>query len=90
MVWEDKKIKREILVKKNKEEFRHDTFEVFMQAPCGRLIVRSVLAEIGKKSEYKNLLHMKKPLLTTMKESCTPVRTTVYINEEYAASKSLS
>jgi len=79
--WEDKKIKRKILLGKNCEMFRPDTFEVFMQAPCGRLIVRSVLNELGKSYEYKNLLKLKKPVLTAFKENCIPVKTVIYFNE---------
>jgi len=80
--WEAKKKEIEILVKRNKDEFRPDTFEVFMKAPCGRLVVRSVLSELGKQNEYKNLLKMKRPLLTEIKENCAPVKSVVYINEE--------
>ena len=82
LTWDDKKVKREILVGKNRDQFRPDTFDVFMQAPCGRLLVRSVLAELGKSNEYKNLLKLKKPLLTALKENCTPAKTVIYINEE--------
>ena len=81
-VWEDKKIKRQVLLGKNRDKFRPDTFEIFMQAPCGRLIVRSVLSELCKSGEYKNLLKLKKPVLIAMKENCKPVKTAVYINED--------
>ena len=81
--WDDKKTKIKILIGKNREEFRPDTFEVFMQYPCSRLLVRHVLSELGKSHEYKNLLKFKKPLLTNIIESCTPVKTVVYINEDF-------
>jgi len=84
-IWGDKKAKRNILLSRNRKEFRPDTFEVYMQAPCGRLIVRSVLKELGKSNEYKNLLKMKKPFWVTAKENCTPVKTVVYINENFNA-----
>jgi len=80
--WESKKREIDILVKRNRDEFRPDTFEVFMRAPCGRLLVRSVLSELGKADEYKNLLKMKKPFLTELKQNCAPVKTVVYLNEE--------
>jgi len=76
--WESKKKEIEILVKRNRLEFRPDTFEVFMRAPCGRLVVRSALTELGKSNEYKNLLKMKKPFFTEIKQNCAPVRTVVY------------
>jgi len=81
--WDDKRIKWEVLLNRNREEFRPDTFEQFIQAPCGRLLAKSVLAELGKSNEYKNLLKMKKPLLTSCKENCTPVKTVVFVNENY-------
>ncbi|MCL2792400.1 MAG: hypothetical protein FWD87_04845 [Spirochaetaceae bacterium] len=81
LAWEDKKIKRNILLSKNRDEFRPDTFEVFVQSPCGRLLVRSVLSELDKSSEYKKILKMKKPLWAVIKENIKPVKTTIYINE---------
>lgn len=80
--WDEKKRKIEILVSKNRAEFRPETFRVFIDAPCGRLLVRSVLSELGKSNEYGNLLKMRKPLLTAIKENCTPAETVIYINEE--------
>jgi len=80
--YEDKKRKREILINRNRDNFRPETFDVYMQAPCGRLIVRSVLSELGKTSEYKNLLKRKKPFWALLKENCVPAKTIIYINEE--------
>ena len=80
--WDDKKKKIHILKSKNINEFRPDTFDVFMQAPCGRLLARYVLAELGKSNEYKKLLKMKKPFFETVSENCSPVKSVVYINEE--------
>ena len=80
--WDDKKAKISILLGKNKDEFRPDTFEVFMQAPCGRLVTKTVLADLGKSHEYRNLLKFKKPFLKAIKESCKPTKAVIYINEE--------
>jgi len=80
--WESKKREIDILVKRNQSEFRPGTFEVFMQAPCGRLIVHSALSDLGKPEEYKNLLKMKKPFFLELKQFCAPIKTVVYINEE--------
>ena len=80
--WDDKKAKIVILLGKNKDEFRPDTFEVFMQAPCGRLVVKTVLADLGKSHEYRNLLKLKKPFLENIKENCRPTKAVIYINEE--------
>jgi hypothetical protein len=81
--WEDKKLKIEILKKKNQDTFRPDTFDVFMQAPCGRLIVHQVLADLHKQGEYKSLLKLQKPLLERLRDNCMPVKTVIYINEDY-------
>jgi len=80
--WESKKKEIDILVKRNKAEFRPDTFEVFMRAPCGRLLVRTVLSDLGKKDEYKNLSKLRKPFWTEIKEGCAPIKSTAYIYEE--------
>jgi hypothetical protein len=80
--WPDKKLKIEILKKKNKDEFRPDTFSVFMQAPCGRLVARQVLTDLHREGEYKSLLKLRKPLLERLRGNCMPIETVVYINEE--------
>jgi hypothetical protein len=81
--WEDKKLKMDILIKRNQDKFRPDTFSVFMQAPCGRLIVHYVLRDLNKQGEYKSLLKMQKPLLERLKNNCMPVKTVIYINKDF-------
>jgi hypothetical protein len=81
--WEDKKLKIDILVKRNQDEFRPDTFYVFMQAPCGRLIVHCVLWDLDKQGEYKSLLKLQKPLLERLRDNCIPSKTVIYINEDF-------
>jgi hypothetical protein len=82
LTWPDKKIKMEILKKKNQDEFRPDTFAVFMQAPCGRLVARQVLTDLHRSGEYKSLLGLRKPLRERLRNNCAPIRTVVYINGE--------
>jgi hypothetical protein len=81
--WDDKKLKIDILIKRNQEEFRPDTFGVFMQAPCGRLIVHYVLRYLNKRGEYKSLLKLQKPLLERLRDNCMPVKTIIYINKDF-------
>lgn len=81
--WHDKKVKIDILLGKNRDEFRPDTFEVFMQYPCSRLLVRHVLSKLGKSNEYKNLLKFKRPLIENIIEGYKPVKTVVFINENF-------
>jgi hypothetical protein len=81
--WEDKNRKTSVLIKRNQDEFRPDTFSVFMQAPCGRLIVHQVLWDLHKQDEYKKLLKLQKPLLERLRNNCKPVKTVVYINKDF-------
>jgi hypothetical protein len=66
--WNAKKKEIELLVNRNKNEFRPDTFEVYMQTLCGRLVVHEVLRELNKQREYKTLLKLQKPLLKRLKK----------------------
>ncbi|MDE6322157.1 MAG: hypothetical protein K2L93_07645 [Muribaculaceae bacterium] len=45
--WPDKQRKYHILMEKNRDELRPDTFRQFMDAPCGRLLARVVIADLG-------------------------------------------
>lgn len=56
MTWKDKKTKYEILMGKNKNGFRPDSFKIFMQAPCGRLLTKVVLKDLGLSNKYNELL----------------------------------
>ena len=80
--WDDKKIKTAILLGKNKDEFRPDTFEVFMQAPCGRLVVCEALRDLNMQEQYKTLLKLQKPLLERMRNNCMPSKTVIFISGE--------
>jgi hypothetical protein len=84
LTWDDKKLKMDILIKRNQDVFRPDTFEVFMQAPCGRLMVRQVLRDLHKREEYKSLLKLRKPLPERMRNNCMPSKTVIYINKDFA------
>ncbi len=45
--WPDKQRKYAILMEKNRDELRPDTFRQFMDAPCGRLLAKVVIADLG-------------------------------------------
>lgn len=79
--WKDKKIKYRILLAKNKDGFRSESFKIFMQAPCGRLLTKAVLKDMGLKGKYKELLLYKEPFLVSLKNNFKPIRTRIYINE---------
>jgi hypothetical protein len=76
--WGDKKRKYHVLMERNKDKIRPDTFESYMEAPCGRLLVRIVLKDLGKQKEFKNLKVARKPLKVRLKESCTQQKTVVH------------
>ncbi|MBP5463734.1 MAG: hypothetical protein J6Y13_00895, partial [Treponema sp.] len=80
--WKDKKVKYEILMEKNRDGFRPDSFKVFMQAPCGRLLVKSVLKDLGCLERYKELLVYKEPFLLSIKKGCRQQKTKVFINDK--------
>jgi hypothetical protein len=80
--WEDKKRKIEILIQRNRDGFRPDTFGVFMQAPCGRLVARQALKDLGMPGEYKGLLKLRKPLRERLRTNCMPVKTVIYIHKD--------
>jgi len=80
--YEAKKREIELLVKRNKNEFRPDTFEVYMQAPCGRLVVHETLRNLKMQDKYKILLKLQRPLLERLKNNCTPSKTVIFINEK--------
>ena len=79
--WKDKKIKYKILFAKNKDEFKPESFKIFMQAPCGRLLSKAVLKDLGIRSRYRELLTYKEPFWTSLKNGCGTVQTKIYINE---------
>ena len=82
-IYKDKLIKCNILLKKNKDEFRPETFKIFMQAPCGRLVTKSVLQDLNQKDKYKELLIYKEPFFVSVKNNFKPTKTSIYINEEF-------
>ena len=53
--WETKKREYKILMERNAEKFRPDTFAKYMEAPCGRLLVKAVLKDLGYSQHYKSL-----------------------------------
>lgn len=81
--YKDKLIKCDILLKKNKDEFRPETFKIFMQAPCGRLVTKSVLQDLNQKDKYKDLLIYKEPFFVSVKNNFKPTKTSIYINEAF-------
>lgn len=61
-MWDEKQRQYALLIKKNKDGFRPETFKMYMDAPCGRMVSRAVLKDLGLKKEYRQLLIYKPPL----------------------------
>lgn len=72
-----------LLVNKNKKSFRADTFDIFMAAPCGRLVTRVALYKLGKSKEYKGLLKRRKPFFARIKSSCVPQKVVIYSSDDF-------
>ena len=80
--WKDKKRKYTVLMERNAREFRPESFSEYMQAPCGRLLVRVVLADLGRPGMYAELGKYRKSFAENLKSGCRPVKTVVYMNGE--------
>ena len=82
--WKGKKRHYEKLIEQNEKELDVESFREYIQAPCGRLLVKVVLTDLGRRSEYK---YIKKQLNPTFKEmikalryACRPKETKIYVN----------
>ena len=80
--WTDKKIKYEILMNRNKYNFRRDTFKEFMTAPCGRLLVKVVLSDLDKTHKYKELTIYRQSIIKEIKNCTKPRRTKIKIHSD--------
>jgi len=80
--WNAKKRRYDILIQQNSNVFTPDSFTEYMQAPCGRILVKIVLKDLNKSNEYNNLLALKQPILQVLKTSCKPSKTILYINND--------
>lgn len=76
--WPDKKRKYHVLMTRNSDTLHPDTFKDYMQAPCGRLLVHVVLADLGMSGRYRDLRALRQPLWTTLKSNCKTQKTVVY------------
>lgn len=82
--WEDKKRKYVVLMERNRLEFRPDTFDVYMQAPCGRLLVKLVLKDLGIPEKYDELKKLKVAFWSCKKENFRHQTVSIRFNPKYA------
>ncbi len=79
--WKAKKRRYKKLIETNKDNFNPNSFEEYMKAPCGRLLVKLVLEDLNEKEQYKKLKIYKISWLKTLKsifKSKKPAKTVVY------------
>lgn len=60
--WESKMREYNILMQRNAKNFTPSSFAKYMEAPCGRLLVRVVLKDLGCSKRYKELKVYKKSI----------------------------
>lgn len=80
--WKVKKRRYFKLVERNSESFDPKSFEVFMQAPCGRLLVRIVLKDLGMAGKYRMLKQYQRPLWKVIMDNMSNRKVVTYIREE--------
>lgn len=81
--WEDKKRKYVVLMERNSKSFRPDTFSEYMQAPCGRLLVKIVLEDLDQSDKYKMLMKQRQPFFKELKNNCATKEVKVYTMDDY-------
>ena len=81
--WASKKRSYTVLMERNRNGIREEIFKEYMLAPCGRLLVKIVLSDLGERHQYKRLRKIYSitlsNLIQAVKESRKPKRTVVYI-----------
>ena len=86
--WADKKRKYAVLMQRNAAGIRVDTFTDYMQAPCGRLLVRVVLIDLHHSEIYPQLRSLRKPWRENLKTGCRPQPTVIHtLNSPYREHK---
>ena len=78
--WKTKKRKYDILWEKNVEGIRHESFSDYMQAPCGRLLVKIVLKDLDKSETYSELQKYRTSFCNEIKNGYKPQKTIIRIN----------
>ncbi|GEM_PF-3409024 len=54
---------------RNNDAFREDTFSEYMKAPCGRLLVKIVLKDLGINHQYSGLLKYKTSFIAYIRDN---------------------
>ena len=78
------------LMETNSQLFSPDSFKEYIQAPCGSLLTRVVLKDLGKTDQYPNLCKLRLPLRERIRSIYEPHRTVIYIREHTNSSENAS
>lgn len=70
------------LMELNTPNFSPDSFKDYIQAPCGCLLTRVVLKDLGKSDQYSNLCKLRLPLRERIRSACEPHKTVIYIRDK--------
>lgn len=79
--WNSKKRRYKKLIEANTDCFNPDSFKEYMQAPCGRLLVKVVLDDLGKKEQYNKLKKTRISWIRTIKSNFKVTKTVIYKKE---------
>lgn len=81
--WGDKKRKYAVLVVRNGNGIRPETFGEYLDAPCGRLLVRIVLRDLGEERRYREIRKTRKGFWRLDRNACRGQRVVVRVNPNY-------
>lgn len=79
--WNAKKRRYRKLMETNRETFDPLSFYEYMQAPCGRLLVKLVLTDLGMSEQYRNLKSLQEPWWKNLKGCCKRKKTVIIIKK---------
>ena len=78
--WPEKKRVYKVLIERNEKEVRPETFNDYMQAPCGRLLAHIVLKDLGRQDQFAELDKLQKHFWQIKRSDCLPKETKIVIH----------
>ena len=78
--WSEKKRVYKVLIERNEKEVRPETFNDYMQAPCGRLLAHIVLKDLGRQDQFAELDKLQKHFWQIKRSDCLPKETKIVIH----------
>lgn len=76
--WKAKKRRYIKLTEENSKTFNPESFKEYMEAPCGRLLVKIVLKDLGMSDKYSSLKNYRISWKKNIKNACISQKTTIY------------